>query len=105
MSRQSLMFALTVPSTTKRSQALISPESTISRPTTRVRVAVCGCARGDSPFAFWAALEAVSRARSAMTGGGAVGRVGCVGGSGNGEDFRMVVRMLAMITPRRVTAQ
>src|SRR5690348_4699931 len=41
MSRQPAMFALTVPSTTRQSHDLISPEKTMPRPTTSLRIAVC----------------------------------------------------------------
>src|SRR5580693_5440275 len=49
MSRQPAMFALTVPSTTRQSHDVISPEKTMPRPTTSLRVAVsdlvgCGAA-------------------------------------------------------------
>src|SRR5216684_4216742 len=41
MSRQPAMLALTVPSTTRQSHDLISPEKTMPRPTTSLRIAVC----------------------------------------------------------------
>src|SRR5690348_9934560 len=41
MSRQPAILALTVPSTTKQSHDLISPEKTMPRPTTSLRIAVC----------------------------------------------------------------
>src|SRR5689334_21883547 len=41
MSRQPAIFALTVPSTTRQSHDLISPEKTMPRPTTSLRIAVC----------------------------------------------------------------